>query len=175
VFLATSGTRIVTFLNADRGNNLGLELDARFGLGRIAEFFEPVILFSNATFMKSKVRLGDDPRVAQDDRAMVGQAPTVLNAGFTFAPESNSFSTTLLFNRVGRRIVSASQRPLPVTYEEARSVLDLALRMPLFGSVSAKLDAKNLLDQPYRQTQGTVTRESYYAGRVYTFGVNWRP
>jgi hypothetical protein len=175
VFLATSGTRIVTFLNADRGDNLGLELDARVGLGRIADVFSPITIFSNATFMKSKVQLGDDPRVADEDRAMVGQAPTVLNAGFTFAPVTNGFSTTLLFNRVGRRIVSASQRPLPVTYEEPRSVLDLALRMPLFGSVSAKLDAKNLLDQPYRQTQGTVTRESYYAGRVYTFGVNWRP
>ena len=175
VFLATSGTRIVTFLNADRGDNFGLELDARVGLGRIADVFEPVTLFTNATFMRSKVHLGDDPRVAQEDRAMVGQAPSVLNAGLTFAPDGNGFSTTILYNRVGRRIVSASQRPLPVTYEEARSALDVAMRVPLFGSVSAKIDAKNLLDQPYRQTQGTVTRESYYSGRVYTVGLNWRP
>lgn len=175
VFLATSGTRIVTFLNADRGDNLGLELDARVGLGRIADVFEPLTVFSNATFMKSKVELGDDPRVAQENRPMVGQAPSVVNAGLTFAPGEKGFSTTLLFNRVGRRIVSASQRPLPVTYEEARSALDIAMRIPLFGTVSAKLDARNLLDQPYRQTQGTVTRESYFSGRVYTVGLNWRP
>ena len=106
---------------------------------------------------------------------MVGQAPSVVNAGLTFAPIGGRFSTTVLYNRVGRRIVSASQRPLPVTYEEARSVLDVAMRVPLFGSVAAKFDAKNLLDQPYRQTQGTVTRESYYSGRVYTVGLNWRP
>ncbi len=175
VFLATSGTRIITFLNADRGDNLGLELDMRMGLGRIAEVFEPVTLFSNLTLMRSKIELGDDPRVTEEDRAMVGQAPSVVNAGLTFAPMGRRFSTTVLFNRVGRRIVSASQRPLPVTYEEARSVLDLAMRVPLFGSVAAKFDAKNLLDQPYRQTQGTVTRESYYSGRVYTVGLNWRP
>ena len=175
VFLATSGTRIVTFLNADRGDNLGLELDARLGLGRIADVLEPLTVFSNATFMKSKVQLGDDPRVAQEDRAMVGQAPSVVNAGLTFAPGERGFSTTLLFNRVARRIVSASQRPLPVTYEEARSGLDLAMRVPLFGTLSAKFDARNLLDQPYRQTQGTVTRESYYSGRIYTLGLNWRP
>ena len=175
VFLATSGTRIVTFLNADRGDNLGVELDARLGLGRIADVFEPMTVFSNATFMKSKVQLGDDPRVAQENRAMVGQAPSVINAGLTFAPAERGFSTTLLFNRVARRIVSASQRPLPVTYEEARSALDLAMRVPLFGTLSAKFDAKNLLDEPYRQTQGTVTRESYYSGRIYTLGLNWRP
>ncbi|MDQ3675057.1 MAG: hypothetical protein M3365_11895, partial [Gemmatimonadota bacterium] len=122
-----------------------------------------------------KVELGDDPRVADEDRAMVGQAPSVVNAGITFAPIGKRFSTTVLFNRVGRRIVSASQRPLPVTYEEARSVLDMAMRVPLFGTLAAKFDAKNLLDQPYRQTQGTVTRESYYAGRVFTLGLNWRP
>lgn len=175
IFLATSGTRIVTFINADAGDNLGLELDARVGLGRVATAFEPFTLFSNATFMRSKVRLGDDPRVAKEDRAMVGQAPSVVNAGLTFAPGTGSLSATVLFNRVGRRIVSASQPPLPVTYEEARSVMDLAFRFPLFASVSAKLDAKNLLDQPYVQRQGTVTRESYYAGRVYTLGLNWQP
>ena len=175
VFLATSGTRIVTFLNADRGDNLGLELDARVGLGRIADVFEPLTVFSNATFMQSKVQLGDDPRVAQENRAMVGQAPSVVNGGLTFTPGERGFSTTLLFNRVARRIVSASQRPLPVTYEEARSALDLAMRVPLFGTLSAKFDAKNLLDEPYRQTQGTVTRESYYSGRIYTLGLNWRP
>ncbi len=175
IFLATSGTRIVTFINADGGDNLGLELDARVGLGRVAGLFEPFTLFSNATFMRSKVRLGDDPRVAKEDRAMVGQAPSVLNGGLTFAPGSGKLSATVLFNRVGRRIVSASQPPLPVTYEEARNVLDLALRFPLFSGVSAKLDARNLLDQPYVQRQGTVTRESYYAGRVYTFGLNWQP
>ena len=113
--------------------------------------------------------------MAQDERAMVGQAPTVVNAGMTFAPAGKGLSTTVLYNRVGRRIVSASQRPLPVTYEEARSALDVAMRVPLFGTLAAKLDAKNLLDQPYRQTQGTVTRESYYSGRVYTVGLNWRP
>ena len=175
IFLATSGTRIVTFINADGGDNLGLELDARLGLGRFASLFQPFTLFSNATFMRSKVRLGDDPRVAKEDRAMVGQAPSVLNTGLTFAPGTGSLSATVLFNRVGRRIVSASQPPLPVTYEEARSVLDLAFRFPLFAGVSAKLDAKNLLDQPYVQRQGTVTRESYYSGRVYTFGLNWQP
>jgi outer membrane receptor protein involved in Fe transport len=125
--------------------------------------------------MRSKVELGDDPRMASEERAMVGQAPLVVNAGLTFAPGEKGFSTTLLYNRVGRRIVSASQRPLPVTYEEARSGLDVAMRVPMFGTLSAKLDAKNLLDQPYRQTQGSVTRESYYSGRIYSLGLSWRP
>ncbi len=175
VFLATSGTRIVTFVNADGADNLGIELEARAGLDRLGQAFAPFTVFSNLTFMRSEVRLGNDPRVAQEDRAMVGQAPSVVNAGLSYASASRPLSATLLFNRVGRRIVSASQRPLPVTYEESRSVLDFSARIPLVARVAAKFDARNLLDQPYRQTQGVVTRESYTAGRVYTLGLSWLP
>ncbi len=174
VFLATSGTRIVTFLNADGADNLGVELEARTGLDRLGQAFAPFSIFSNMTFMRSEIRLGDDPRVAKEDRAMVGQAPFVVNAGLSYASQSRPLNATLLFNRVGRRIVSASQRPLPVTYEEPRSVLDFSARLPIMSRVSAKFDARNLLDQAYRQTQGIVTRESYTSGRVYTLGLTWQ-
>lgn len=175
VFLATSGTRIVTFINADGADNLGLELEARAGLDRIASTLAPLSLFSNVTLMKSRVQLGGDARVADEERAMVGQAPVVVNAGITYAASTSPLSATLLFNHVGRRIVSASQRPLPVTYEAARSVLDLSLRFPIASALAGKFDARNLLDKPYVQTQGTVTREYYRAGRVYTLGLTWNP
>jgi len=175
VFLATSGTRIVTFLNADGADNLGLELEARAGLDRLGSVFAPLTFFSNVTLMKSRVELGGDPRVANEERPMVGQAPVVANAGLTYASAGSPFSATVLFNHVGRRITSASQRPLPVTYESARSMLDFSLRFPIVSGLAGKLDARNLLDQAYVQTQGTVTRESYYSGRVYTFGLTWRP
>ncbi len=106
---------------------------------------------------------------------MVGQAPIIVNAGVTYSAPRSGASATVLFNHVGERIVSASQRPLPVTVEQARSVLDLSLRFPVLQAVTARLDARNLLDRPYTQTQGTVTRESWRAGRVYTFGLSWQP
>ena len=80
-----------------------------------------------------------------------------------------------MFNHVGDRIVTASERPLPVTVEEARSALDLSLRFPVLGSLAGKLDARNLLNQHYHQTQGGITRESYRSGRIYTFGLTWQP
>ena len=175
VFLSTSGTRIVTFINADGADNVGLELEARTGLDRIGSFFEPLALFTNVTLMHSRVKLGGDPRVAVEERPMVGQAPVVANAGLTYSARNSPLSATVLFNHVGRRIVSASQLPLPVTYESARSVLDLSLRFPIMSSLAGKFDARNLLDEPYVQTQGTVTRESFRAGRVYTLGLTWNP
>lgn len=175
VFLATSGTRIVTFINADAADNVGLELEARTGLDRIGKVFSPLAFFTNVTIMRSRVELGNDPRVADEERPMVGQAPIVANAGLTYSASGSPLSATLLLNHVGRRIVSASQLPLPVTYESARSVLDVSFRFPVMSGLAGKLDARNLLDEPHVQTQGTVTRESYRAGRVYTIGLTWNP
>ena len=174
VFLATSGTRVVTFINADGANNFGIEIEARAGLDRLSPALTRFNVFSNVTLMDSKVELGGDPRVSVEERAMVGQAPIVVNAGLSFNAVSSPLTATLLFNHVGERIVTASQRPLPVTIEEARTALDLSLRFPVVASVAAKIDARNLLNQPYLQTQGGVTRESYRTGRVFTLGLSWQ-
>ena len=75
---------------------------------------------------------------------MVGQAPYVVNAGLTYSTPSGRASATALFNSVGRRVVAASVFPLPDVYEEARNTLDISLRLPVVGSLSAKVDAKNM-------------------------------
>lgn len=175
VFLATSGTRVISFVNADAATNFGAELELRTGLDRIAGFLSAFNVFSNVTVMRSNVSLSATERSSQEERAMVGQAPYVVNAGLSYVPVASSASATILFNRVGRRVYSASERPLPATYEEARSSLDFSLRTPVFGGIAAKIDAKNLLDSPYLLRQGTVTRESYRSGRVYSVGLSWQP
>ncbi len=175
VYLATSGTRVITFVNADAATNFGAEVELRAGLDRIASFLSPFSVFSNATVMRSNVKLTAAQEVTQEERPMVGQAPYVVNAGLSFAPARGALSATVLFNRVGRRVYSASEIPLPLTYEEARTGLDFSIRAPFFGGMAAKLDAKNLLDSPYVLRQGTVTRESYRGGRVYSIGLSWQP
>ena len=82
-------------------------------------------------------------------------------------------SATLLYNRVGERITEAGESPLPDVIEASRNVLDFSLRVPLFQTLSARFDARNLLDADYLVTQGGVTRQSYRAGRVFAVGFNW--
>ena len=106
---------------------------------------------------------------------MVGQAPYVLNGGLTYLAQGNSLSATVLFNRVGPRIFAAGDRPLPDVIEEVRNSLDVSLRLPVAGAFSARIDAKNLLNDPYLVRQGTVTRERYSTGQVVQAGLVWRP
>jgi TonB-dependent receptor len=170
----TSGTRGTTFENADGAFNYGLELEARKGLGFLRDGLAGVALFSNLTVMESEIDLASVAS-ANPNRAMVGQAPYVVNAGMTYASESGRLSGTVLYNVVGRRIYAASLPPLPDVYEEARRALDLSLRVPVSRALQLKLDAKNLVDDPYEITQGTVLREFYETGRVFSAGFTWQP
>lgn len=176
VYLGTSGTRIVTYQNAKRADNVGVELEARTGLGRVASPLENVTVFTNATLMKSRIALREGlASVTSADRAMVGQAPYMVNAGVTWNTTSGSTSATLLFNTVGARIIDAGERPLPDVKELTRNTVDFSLRFPVAGNFSGRFDAKNLLDAQYRITQGPVTRESYFTGRTIALGFNWQP
>ncbi|MDZ7632336.1 MAG: TonB-dependent receptor [Gemmatimonadaceae bacterium] len=176
IYLGTSGTRIVSYQNAEKATNVGVELEARTGLGKLASALENVSLFTNATFMQSEITLRQgNASVTNGNRAMVGQAPYMVNAGVTWNSLSGATSATLLYNTVGPRIIDAGVVPLPDVKEQARNVVDFSLRFPVAGSFSGRFDAKNLLDAQYRILQGPVTRESYYVGRTVSLGLNWQP
>jgi outer membrane receptor protein involved in Fe transport len=174
---AGSGTRTVFYANAKSATNYGVEVEARKNLGFVANALSPLAVFSNMTVMQSQIDLGDNTRASATNmkRRMVGQAPYVINAGLTYLATANGASATLLYNRVGERIDAAGDRPLPDVIERSRDVLDMSFRFPVAGAFSAKLDAKNLMDAPYRVTQGTVIREDYRVGRSVQAGVVWRP
>lgn len=174
VYRGTSGTRVTTFENAELATNLGAELELRKRLSMIAELLAPWTVFSNLTLMHSRIDIGAlGGGSVQEERAMVGQAPYVVNTGLTYATASGGLSATALYNVIGRRIFAASLLPLPSVYEEPRNILDFAVRFPLQKGVSAKVDLKNVLDAPYEVTQGTVQREFYRAGRTLTVGLSW--
>jgi outer membrane receptor protein involved in Fe transport len=174
---AGANSRFVGYVNAKEARNFGIELELRKDLGTIAEVLRPFTFFSNVTLMDSRITLDDSSRAAATNpsRTMVGQAPHVLNLGLTASTEGGRGSATILFNRVAERIDAAGDLPLPDVKEQPRNVLDLALRFPILGAVSGRVDAKNLLDAPYETTQGSVTREFYRVGRTFQFGVVWKP
>lgn len=175
IYQGTSGTRIISFVNAKGADNYGVELEVRKGLDALAGGLHAFTAFTNVTLMKSKIRI--DPEsgsITNAERKMVGQAPYVLNAGLTWRHPSADASATLLFNRVGERISEAGEIPLPDVVEQPRNVLDASFAFPLFGGLAGRADVKNLLDADYRVTQGGVVREGYRTGRIFSIGFSWK-
>lgn len=174
--VATSGAEQLGYANASGATNYGVELELRTGLYRVAPWLSPLGISANATIMTSEIDLGSDAQSALQNskRAMVGQAPYVLNAALSYTSGTSGTSATVLYNVVGRRIFAAGVMPRPDSYEEPRGTLDASIRFPFPGSLSARIDAKNLLDTPYRVTQGNITRERYTTGRVFSLGLSWQ-
>jgi TonB-dependent receptor len=177
VTVATTGAPQLSFVNAERANNFGLEVEVRKGLGILSPALSRFTAFANTSLIHSRITPGNSgiSALTSAERPMVGQAGYVVNAGLSWSDLGGGWSATALFNVVGRRISDAGQNPLPDTYEAARLVLDASMQAPLFSTLTLKVDAKNLLNEPYRLTQGDVVREEYRSGRILGLGFIWRP
>jgi outer membrane receptor protein involved in Fe transport len=176
VLVNQTGALANSFVNAEKADNYGIELELRKSLDFVTPGLAPLAVFANTTFMRSRITPGnnDISSLTSTDRPMVGQAEYVVNGGLTYAGASG-LSATALYNVVGPRIVEAGALPFPDAYEQLRHVIDLSVQLPVLNGTALKLDAKNLLDSPYRVTQGGVTRLEYKAGRILSAGVSWQP
>jgi hypothetical protein len=172
--IGTSGSSTFSFVNTKGATNLGIELELRARLDRLTDALAPFTTFANATFMRSQIQVGNEDISALTStvRPMAGQSPYVVNAGLSWARDEGA-SATLLYNVVGRRIVAVGSKPVEDTYELPRQALDLSAQAPIRSDVLLRLNAKNLLDAPTRQTSGTVTRLEYRTGRVFQVGLTW--
>jgi TonB-dependent receptor len=173
VFVNQTGALANSFVNAERADNYGLELEVRKDLDFVSPSLAALTLFANTTLMQSEITPGNDV-LTSTDRPMVGQAEYVVNGGLTYSGPGG-INATALYNVVGARVLEAGARPFPDSYEQARHVVDLSVLVPVFASTSIRLDAKNLLDSPYEVQQGGITRLRYKAGRVFSFGASWNP
>jgi hypothetical protein len=176
VIIPQTGTQVNSFVNAEGANNYGVELELRKGLDVLGSGLAPFSLFANTTLMKSDIDLGANAAgLTNHSRPMAGQSEYVVNAGLTYVNESGALSGTVLYNVTGRRIFEAGSGRLPDSYEEARHLLDVSLHFPIAGTLSGRADAKNLLDTPFRLSQGGVVRQRYLLGRQFSLGFTWEP
>jgi TonB-dependent receptor len=176
VIVPQAGTLANSFVNADGANNYGVELEFRKSLDLLDDALVPFSLFANATLMQSDIDLGANAAgLTNVSRPMAGQSEYVVNTGLTYSNASGELTGTLLYNVTGRRIFEAGAGGLPDSYEEARHLVDLSLHFPIAGTLSGRADAKNMLNAPFRLSQGDVVRQRYLTGRQFSLGFTWQP
>lgn len=177
VIVQAAGANTLSFVNAERANNYGVELELRKNLGTLAAGLQPFSLFANTTLMRSRITPGNEgiSALTNADRPMVGQSEYVVNAGLTASTASGRWSATVLYNRSGPRILEAGTGGLPDAYEQPRNLLDVSAQLPVSGTLAFKADAKNVLNAPFKLVQGDVTRQYWITGRVFKAGFSWQP
>lgn len=154
------------YVNAERAELWGAEVEARTGLGRIHDVLSPVSFTANYTRIHSVVS-------GQRRRSMQGQSPYLVNLILFYEPFEGKTQMSLLYNRFGRRIAKVGAGNFPDVYEEARQSLEYSWSQTLAKGLKARFTARNLTEDPKLQTQGGLVVNRIENTRVYSLGVSY--
>ncbi|HYM81114.1 MAG TPA: TonB-dependent receptor [Candidatus Limnocylindria bacterium] len=158
--------------NSAYGRNLGVEIEARAGLGRLWRPLERFAVNSNASFISSRVRL-EPTGTGTAEHPLQGQANFLVNAALSYTSGSGRTDVSVLVGVVGKRLDKLGLYTRPDIYEQPSTSLDATVNLTPFQGLRMKLAAKNLLDPQIRSLQDDLEISSYRTGRSYSIGLGY--
>lgn len=135
------------FLNADKANSFGVEVEARKKLD-FSNVLKNFTIYGNVSYIYNRVK------GLNLDRPMQGQSPYLINLGLQYDLEKAGLSANLLFNQIGKRILfvgnlnQSTGVGVPEIWENPRALLDLQLAKKILKNKGEiKLNISDLLNQ----------------------------
>lgn len=148
-----SGSRLRYFQNGKFAKDFGAELEFRKTLAFISEneksIWSNISLFGNIAIIKSSVELDGVSAEATSKRPLQGQSPYLINVGASFTHPESGISTTLLYNKIGKRLSEVGNYSFPDIYEHSRDVIDFQIGKKLWNKLDIRLNFSDLLHQPF--------------------------
>jgi PAS domain-containing protein len=165
----------VSYANAAAAQGLGLELEARFGLGRLTSALANLRAGANLTLVRSQVDLGNTaPSQTNQQRPLQGQSPYVVNFDLAWAA-AKTFEVSAHYNVYGERLAEVGVQGLPDVYEQPFHRLDLAASLDLGRGLRLKFSAANLLMEAVVLRQGDVVVQRLPLGVTAGISLDWSP
>lgn len=131
------------YINADEANAYGIELDYRKNLD-FSNALKNFTFQTNLSYIYNRVTSAN----AGLKRPMQGQSPYLINAGLQYDASKIGFSSTLMFNQIGRRILYVGNADFPPVWENSRPLIDLQFAKKLWDNKGeVKLNISDLLNR----------------------------
>ena len=192
-FIDMGGTLRYNYENALSAQSLGAEVEIRKSLDFMG--MRNFSLLFNASFIMSNVRFDESGIIKTEDRPMQGQSPYIINAGLYYQSEKWGLMSSLLYNRLGKRIIGIGKSNstnhdvsvnIPDTYEMPRNSLDFTISKKLGKLIELKAGVKDILAEKivYKQfpqfydAAGRLQKreqltKSYRPGRSVSVGITF--
>jgi outer membrane receptor protein involved in Fe transport len=156
--------------NSDHGDNRGVEVEARTGLGRVWKRLRGLSVNANASVIKSSVVLKPQlTELTSGVHPLQGQANYLANGVLTYTSGGGRTEASVLLGLTGKRLAALGLNPEPDIYEQPSGTLDFVMSFTVLHNGHFKLSAKNLLDPRVQQLAGDGREVSgYRMGRVYS-------
>lgn len=152
-YIDNGGSYTYTYVNAQSADNYGVEVEIKKNLDFIG--LKDFSWNFNGAYINSQVHFGKGS--LDKNRPMQGQSPYLINTGFFYQNEQHGLSASLLYNRIGKRIMevgnadmtegASGNNDFPDTYELARNTIDLNLSKRFGPKWEIKISARNLLGE----------------------------
>ncbi len=161
----TLAYRFKSYINADMANNYGAEMEFRKSLAFMSDnkssAWNKISLFGNMAYIKSVVKIVAEGSGVNEQRPMQGQSPYLINLGTSYTDSKSGFGATLLYNRIGERLVEVGYgTDYTNMYEYSRNVIDFQLSKK-FKAFEFRLSFSDLLHQPYIFYQNDDNSRAY--------------
>jgi len=154
--------------NVGDGQVYGAEFELRKSLGFISESIRHFGLSTNVTLVRSEIDMTEqefrarkngekDGQNVDDTRDMAGQAPYIINAGFTYDNTDNGLDAGFYYNVKGETLTAVGGGLFPDVYSQPYHSLNFSLNKTFGedGNSTISLNATNILDD---------AREELYKG-----------
>lgn len=192
-FIDMGGTLRYNYENALSAHSIGAEVEIRKSLDFVG--MRGFSLLFNASLIKSTVRFDESGIIKTEDRPMQGQSPYIINAGLYYQNEKWGLMSSLLYNRLGKRIIGIGKSNstthdvsvnIPDTYEMPRNSLDFTVSKKFGKLIELKAGIKDILaekivykqfpqfyDASGRLQEREQLTKSYRPGRSVSVGITF--
>jgi outer membrane receptor protein involved in Fe transport len=150
------GSSLFSFQNVNKATAYGFEIEGRKKLTK------RFTLQANGSYINSKI----DDAALNVNRALQGQSPYLLNTGLLYDIIEKGFNTTLLFNRIGKRIFLVGDIQAgagsPDVYENPRSLIDFQISKKFADNkAEIRFSVSDILNQRQIFYQNNNTNTDY--------------
>lgn len=153
-YTVAGGTNLIySYQNALSANNYGIELDIRKSLDFIG--LRNFSWSFNGSLIKSRVSFPEGSH--EKNRPMQGQSPYLVNTGIFYANPERQLNISLLYNRIGKRIIGIGRSQgttgndenarVPDSYEMPCDAFDLSVSKSWGDHIELRCHLRDLLGQ----------------------------
>jgi outer membrane receptor protein involved in Fe transport len=173
VLFTGATNRTFTYINVPDAYAAGVELEYRFTIGSFmkdnkSRFLNDLSFSGNFAYIHSNVNVLDTLSGTQQNRALQGQSPFIVNASVMYNDSKYDFGIALSFNYIGTRIWTVGNFYYPATLENSRPVLDLQLSKSFMKKkLELVLNFRDLIASRAIFFQDTDGNGSYTEGKDY--------
>ena len=144
--------RQLYYSNVPKAQSYGVEVEYRLNFGHLFNRQDNQTLlntsiYSNASYIVSKVDVSGIDGSTTDTRPLQGQSPFIINAGAQYNDNIKGYNASIVYNIVGRRILIVGNDMEPHIYENPRGVLDFQAGKVFFKKLDVKINVRDILAQ----------------------------